>query len=271
MPDRRPMPRHPRKKETDSGAYNAYQEWLSEEAIREQQKQKQAKKDAEERYTRNVKAAEELNRRKGVVMSTLSNIADSVPFTGNQVVQAANEQRQEKLDKVHELKTGLDATMTAAEFMAAGYGITRGLAHLRRALAKKATQSAGQTVSREAMINLAKWNKRVAQIDKPQVLMNGVGGIADAYQWATANNSFDAWENGLETGANAAGVVGGMNWFRNLPYLRRIGGNKIDAVLDGLGYGAAAWDVVKNLPPLSGALSNIRKQSRKRSLEEAGK
>jgi hypothetical protein len=35
----------------------------------------------------------------------------------------------------------------------------------------------------------------------------------------------------------------------------------MDAILDGLGYGAAAWDIVKHLPPLSGALENIRQQS----------
>lgn len=90
--------------------------------------------------------------------------------------------------------------------------------------------------------------------------MNTLGGIADAYQWFSADNSFDAWENGLETGTNAAGVVGGMNWFRNLPLYTKFG-NTIDNVLDGLGYGAAAWDVVKYLPPLSGALENIRQQS----------
>jgi hypothetical protein len=155
----------------------------------------------------------------------------------------------------------MDATMTAGELVAAGYGVLRGLTHFNRMLARQATQSTGQAVSREAMQNLLKWNGRVATVDKPQVLMNGIGGTADAYQWATADNSLDAWENGLETGANAAGVVGGMNWFRDLPYLRRIGGEKIDAILDGLGYGAAAWDVVKNLPPLSGALEGIREQT----------
>jgi hypothetical protein len=266
---RRPMPMHPSKRETDPVAYSAYQEWLSEEASREQLKQKQAEDYAKRRDERNARAAEKFNRDKGVVMSALSDIADSVPFTGSEIRDAAESQRQEKLDKWHEIRNGIDASATAAEMMAAGYGILRGLTHLKRYGAQKAFQNAGMNLTSREIQNLSKWDRRVAKIDKPQVLMNGVGGSADGYQWITADNSFDAWENGLETGANAAGVVGGMNWFRNLPALRRIGGDKIDAVLDGLGYGAAAWDVVKNLPPLSGALEGIRQQSKGRKPTEA--
>ena len=225
---------------------------------------------ADRRYESNVRGAERLNRNKDVVMSVLSDVANSTPFSGDEVVKAAEEQRQEKLNKWHDIKTGMDAGMTAAEALAAGYGVIRGLAHVRRSLARAATRSSGQPVTRAAMDNLATWNRRVDAIDKPQVLMNGVGGVADAYQWITANNSFDSWENGLETGSNAAGVIGGMNWFRNLPFARRIG-NSLDAILDGLGYSAATWDVIKNLPPLSGALDNIRDQTVKRSLENAGK
>ena len=202
-----------------------------------------------------------LQRASNVIMSELSNAAQSIPFTGNALIEAADAQRQEKIDKWHELQNGFNAIATGAEAMAAGYGIARGLTHLGRMFARQATKSTGRTISREAMKNLIKWNKRVATIDKPQVLMNGIGGTADAYQWATATNPFDTWENGIETGADAAGVVGGMNWFRDLPYLRKIGGKKIDTVLDALSYGAATWDIVKNLPPLSNALDNIRHQA----------
>ena len=224
----------------------------------------EADKNYRQRNPNGGEADPNLQRSAGVVMSALSDIANSVPFTGSEVAEAAEAQRQEKINKAHELKLGLDATMTAAELLAAGYGVTRGLTHLNRYMARQATQSTGQAISRDAMRNLAKWNRRVAQIDKPQVLMNGIGGTVDAYQWYTADNSFDAWENGLETGANAAGVVGGMNWFRDLPYLRRIGGDKIDAVLDGMGYSAATWDIVKNLPPLSTALESAREESKRK-------
>ena len=252
------MPRHPRKRETDPNAYDAYQQYLVNETVREQQKQEKAKAYGERRDERNARAAEELNRNKDVVMSALSDIADSVPFTGSEIRDAAESQRQEKVDKWRDIKKGIDASMTVAEIMAAGYGIARGLTHLKRYGAQRAFQNAGMNLTSREIQNLSKWNRRVTKIDKPQVLMNGIGGTADAYQWLTADNSFDAWENGLETGANTAGVVGGMNWFRNLPYLRRIGGDKIDAVLDGLGYGAAAWDVIKNVPPLSNQLDKAR-------------
>ena len=55
-----------------------------------------------------------------------------------------------------------------------------------------------------------------------------------------------------------------MNWFRNLPVLRRLGGETIDNILDGIGYGAATWDIVKQLPPLSGVLENFREQSKQK-------
>ena len=260
-PKRSRMPAHPKNRDKDPEAYDAYKEWERQQQLRRKEQEEQDKIYAEERDRKNAKAAEELNRHKDTVMSALSDIANSIPFTGSEVAEAVEAQRQDRLDKWHGIKRGMDASMTAAELMAAGYGVVRGVTHFNRMLARNATQSTGQAVSREAMQNLLKWNNRVNKVDKAQVAMNTLGGTADAYQWATADNSFDAWENGLETGANAAGVVGGMNWFRDLPYLRRIGGDKIDAVLDGLGYGAAAWDVVKNLPPLSGALEGIREQS----------
>lgn len=261
-PKRQPMPKHPSRanREKDPEAYSAYERWQQERNEERERSTEEYRRKVEEQARRNEEAAIELNRRKDVVMSALSDIASSTPFTGNEVMEAADQQRQEKIDKFHELKNGLDATMTTAELVAAGYGITRGLTHLNRQLARQATQSTGQAVSRDALQNLLKWNSRVEAIDKPQVTMNTIGGIADAYQWIEADNSFDAWENGLETGANAAGVIGGTNWFRDLPIYTKFG-NTIDNVLDGLGYGAAAWDVVKYLPPLSGALENMRQHT----------
>jgi len=261
-PTRPPMPRHPRTREQDPAAWDAYQDWLLQYGHDETRPYREAEqiKYSDEVSERNERAAEELNRNKDFVMSSLSDIANSTPFTGSEVNKAIETQRQEKVDKWHDIRNGMDAAMTAAEMAAAGYGVWRGLTHFNRMLAKRATQSSGQAVSREAMQNLLKWNRRVDAVDKPQVWMNGIGGTADGYQWFNAGNSFDAWENGLETGANAAGVVGGMNWFRDLPIYTRFG-NKIDNVLDGLGYGAAAWDVVKNLPPLSSTLEKAREQS----------
>lgn len=215
---------------------------------------------ARRREEANARGAARLNRTINTFTNAMEYQAHETPFTGEEVLGAAEQQRQEKIDKWHEYENMIDATMTGAEWLAAGYGITRGLTHLKRFLAKRATRSTGRAVSRDAMKKLAKWNKRVAMIDKPQVAMNAIGGTADGYQLLTADNSFDRWENGIESGMNAAGVVGGMNWFRDLPLYTKFG-NTIDNVLDGLGYGAAIWDVVKNLPPLSGALDNMRQHT----------
>lgn len=260
-PPRSRMPAHPKNRDKNPESYDAAKRWQEEQQDRRQQNEERNRTYAEEKAKRNEEAAEEFNRRKNVVMSALSNNASSTPFNGVQIKSAAEEQRQDKIDKWHTIRNGMDASMTAAEALAAGYGLIRGLTHFRRSLARAATQSSGQPVSREAMTNLLRWNNRVDKVDKPQVIMNTVGGVADGYQWVTANNSFDAWENGLETGANIGGVVGGMNWFRDLPFARRLG-NKLDDVLDGLGYSAAIWDVIKNIPPLSGALNNIREQNK---------
>lgn len=263
-PPRGPMPAYPRNREKDPEAYDAAKRWQKEQQNRKRQLKDESRRKSEEKAKRNEEAAKELNRRKDVVMYHLSDIANSTPFTGDEYVEAAETQRQEKINKWHDLRNGFDAAMTVGEGAAATYGLIRGLAHLRRLSLRAATRSIGQSVSNETMRNLAKWNRYVDKIDTPQATMNVVGSLADGYQWVTADNSFDKYENGLETGANAAGFVGGMNWFRNLPALRRIGGITTDNILDGLGYGAAGWDIIKNIPPLSGALSNIREQSKQK-------
>lgn len=257
-PKRGRMPAHPRNREKDPEAYDAAQQWMAERQQRKQQQEEQNRVYVKERAKRNEEAATELNRRKDVVMSAMSDIANNIPFTGAEVKEAADNQRQEKLDRLHQTKNVIDATATVAEAAAAWYGILRGLTHLRRLGLRKATQSTGQAVSRQAMTDLANYNRLVQKVDAPQVYMNGLGGGADLYQWFTANNTFDKYENGIETGMNTAGVVGGTNWFKNLPALRAIGGNKIDAILDGMGYSAAAWDIIKNLPPLSYQLDKAR-------------
>lgn len=263
-PKRDRMRAYPRNRDKDPEAYDKAKAWQTEQQNRKRENEQQNKIYAEERAKRNAEAAKELNRRKDVVMSHLSDIAASTPFTGNEYMTAAEGQRQEKLDKWHDIKHGIDAAAVVGENIAAGYGVLRGLAHLRRLGLKAATRSTGNAISRDSMTRFSKWNRIVDKVDAPQATMNGIGATVDGYQWITADNGFDRWENALETGANTAGFVGGMNWFRNLPYLRRIGGDKIDNVLDGLGYGAATWDIVKQLPPLSSVLKNFREVSKQK-------
>jgi hypothetical protein len=66
------------------------------------------------------RAAEELNSKKGVIMSALEEQAESVPFTSESYKQATDDQRQKALDKVNDLKKGLKATITAAELGLSG-------------------------------------------------------------------------------------------------------------------------------------------------------
>jgi hypothetical protein len=254
---------YPKNRDINPEAYDDAKQWQTEIQNVKQQNKERNRVYAEEKAKRNDEAAAELNRRKDVVMSALSDIANSTPFTGTEIKEAADAQRQEKLDKWHQAKNVIDATAVVAEGAAAGYGVLRGLAHGRRMLAKRAFDRAGINATAEQTQNLLKWNDLVSKVDKPQIFMNTAGGLADAYQWFNADNKFDEYENKIETGMNAAGVIGGTNWFKNLPYLRRIGGDKIDAVLDGMGYSAAVWDIIKNIPPLSYQLDKAKENVNK--------
>lgn len=235
------MPRHPKNREKNPAAYDNYMKWREEMAIRDQyfKKQQQINK------TDNNKELDRINS----LVGALNESTNTPIFNGEEIKEAAEKQREEKLKKWEDYKLSLEATANAAELLSAGYGIIRGLAYL----GKKGTQYA--LLSKNPLFNTTpanyrKWKNIAETWDKPQIFMNTLGGLADGYQWITANNSYDAWENGIETGGNVAGVIGGTNWFRNQPFFGRYG-DRIDNTLDIMGYGSAVWDVVKNLPPLS--------------------
>ena len=61
-----------------------------------------------------------------------------------------------------------------------------------------------------------------------------------------------------------AGVIGGTNILRGMPFLGKFGlsGNRLDDIFDWAGYSAAGWDIVKNIPPLNTVLENLRKQTK---------
>lgn len=241
LPPRRVMPRHPKNREKNPAAYDNYMKWREEMAIRDQyfKKQQQINK------TDNNKELDRINS----LVGALNESTNTPIFNGEEIKEAAEKQREEKLKKWEDYKLGLEATASAAELLSAGYGIIRGLTHLGKKGAQYALLSKNPLFN-TTPANYRKWKNIAETWDKPQIFMNTLGGLADGYQWITANNSYDAWENGIETGGNVAGVIGGTNWFRNQPFFGRYG-DRIDNTLDIMGYGSAAWDVVKNLPPLS--------------------
>lgn len=222
------------------------------------------KSNNEKRYAKTLDSrsnnAARLNKQANVVMSALTNAANNRLFSADDVKTAAEEQRSKKLRKWHDYKIGIESALTTAELLAAGYGVGRGLLHLGEYGANKT----GRTALANTLGNY------INKVDKPQVIMNGLGTAADIGQLVTSDNTFDAVENSLEAGAGTAGIVGGTNWFRGRPFFGRYG-NTIDNILDAAGYGAASWDIVKQLPPLSNTLNNIKDISKKRSLETGGK
>lgn len=167
------------------------------------------------------------SKTKGKTLSEIQGIVDNIANNDIQFINdlnkgvkdAANAQREEKLNTFHIYKNAINSVLSTAELASGGYGIARGLAKIKG-------------------LNLA--NK----LDKHQILMNGIGAVADAGQLLIAESPFDYIENSIELTGDAAGIVGGTNWFRNKPFFGRYG-NAIDNTLDITGYGAASYDVGK--------------------------
>ena len=70
-PTRGRMPAHPKNRDKDTAAYDAYQQWQVDQQVRRKQNKEAAKVYLEEKAKRNEEAAKELNRKKDVIMSHL--------------------------------------------------------------------------------------------------------------------------------------------------------------------------------------------------------
>lgn len=259
---RTPMPKHPKDSSKDTEAYQRYIEWLKNQEYRKKQQEQQNYNRREQKIQQNQQQADALNKQKEVVMYALEQQAKSIPFKGEEVKEAAEDQRQQKVEKAREMKRALEATLTAAELATATYGVARGLSHLQRWRLlnhPNPNLSAGQNLN-----NYLKWDNIVNNMDRGQVAMSGIGAAVDGVQLLGSDNSFDTYENTIEGGMGLAGVIGGTNILRGMPFLGKFGlsGNKLDDIFDWAGYSAAGWDIVKNIPPLNTVLENLRKQAK---------
>lgn len=155
-----------------------------------------------------------------------------------------------KITEWKDIKRGMDAAMTAAELLSAGQVVGS------KILPNFTTQGNtffGQKVN--SFINALTSNNA-------HLTANTVGSIADGYQFLTANNRYDKIENGVELGADVAGIVGGLDVVKNSPLFGRYG-NAIDKTLDVTGLSAASWDIIKQIPPLSNLLDMVKTNTNK--------
>lgn len=196
--------------------------WNSEESREEVYRQQQEY--AYQQAIKNEKVAEELNRRKDVVMSQLENAANSTVFTSDEIKDAVEEQRQKALDKLHDYKLGVRSLVTAGELGLSG-------ASLLGAYANWKNWANAASATKRTIANL---------LQKAQTPMQ-LGGVGiDAYQTLDSygNNAFDTYYNGASSVLGSAGTIGAMDIFRGkYP--------KVDRVLDVMGIVQNAGDFLK--------------------------
>lgn len=182
----------------------------------------------ERRRTANEAGAARLNGAINTVTNVMEEQAKATPFTGQEIQQAAEEQRQEKLDKWGDYKKGINATITAAELGLSGASLLGAYANWRNwATAANATK--------RGIANL---------LQKAQLPMQVGGTLIDGYQTYDAlqnNDNFNANYNGISAGLGVAGSVGASDMFLN----SRLHSPKIDRVLDTMGVIQNSGDFIK--------------------------
>lgn len=225
-PKRPPIPRHPKTREQDPAAWDAYQDWLLQYGYEETKPYRDAAQIEyrDEVSERNERAAEKFNKEYNDVMNQLTDASTSIPFTAEAIKQAANEQRQEALDKLHDYKLGIRSLATIGELGLSGTSLLGAYSNWRNwANAANATK--------RTIANLLQKAQAPAQL-------GGVG--IDAYQTLDAygNNAFDTYYNGASGILGSAGTIGAMDVFRGrYP--------KVDRALDAMGILQNAGDFLK--------------------------
>ena len=181
---------------------------------------KRTKKDVEyweKKNKRNAEAAEEFNRKAGTVMSQLSDIAASTPVTGEEVKQAAEDQRQKDLQKFKDYKKGIRALVTAAELGMSGGSLLGAYANWKNwASAANALNPTRLQMAKANIANL---------LQNAQAPMQVGGTLIDSYQTydaATKHDDFDKKYNAGSTFLGSAGYLGARDYFRGrYPWIDR--------------------------------------------------
>lgn len=224
-PVRSRMPAHPKNRDKDTAAYDAYQQWQKDQQVRRKQNKETAKVYLEEKAKRNEEAARKLNRKKDVVMSHLIDSAYSIPVTANEIKTLGEKQRQEKLDKVNDYKLGINSLITAAEL-----GLSGG--SLLGAYANYKNWATAANASKRTIANL---------LQKAQAPMQLSGTLIDGYQTLDAINNkdeFNKYYNAGSAGLGLAGYIGAKDIFiGKYPW--------IDRTLDVLGIIQNSGDFIK--------------------------
>ena len=232
-PTRGRMPAHPKNRDKDTAAYDAYQQWQADQQVRKKQNEEAAKIYLEEKAKRNEEASKELNRKKDVVMSHLIDSAESLPITAQEYKEEQDNKRQKALNEASSYKNLIRSLATGAELTFAGGTLLGAYANY-----KKWKDLAN-------LANATKWQLTKAKLanllDKNQAVFQRNGVLVDAYQTYDANTKNDDFNVYYNLGSGilgTAGYIGAKDYFRGL-YPR------IDRALDLMGIMQSGADFVK--------------------------
>lgn len=191
---------------------------MQEHATRVEQRNRNNKKNAEDLFG-------SLRRATNNMEDYVSSQADMANNLGSDIREAAENQRQDKLDKAHDIRRGLESTLTGLELMSAGAALS---------------PYALRYLSRHSMQNprLSTRLRRLSQYinkDNTQIAMNSIQELVDGTQFMFADNTFDRVENGIEMAGDGIGIAGGFNV---LP-------KKLDNIADFIGWSMPIYDIGK--------------------------
>lgn len=213
IPPRTRMPAHPKNRDKDPEAYDRYIEYTKNQQIRDSINKSKNKIKVEQKIKKKDEAAEELNRRKNIVMSALKNQAENTIFTKTDYKKAIDEQIQNKRNIWDDYKKGINATVTAVELGLSG-------ASLLGAYSNWKNWINSSIAAKRSIANI---------LQKAQLPMQIGGTLIDGFQTYDAiqrNNDFEKYYNLGSAGLGIGGSIGAADMFKtarlNYPYIDRI-------------------------------------------------
>lgn len=175
-----------------------------------------------------VQDTSSLDRGANMVRHLSQSVTDEEKSLGNAIKEAAELQQQERLDKLHDYKLGIEATMTALELGLSGASLFGAYSNYRN-------WANSANIVKKTLANL---------LQKAQLPMQVGGTMIDAYQTFDAIQSkkpFDTYYNAGSMGLGITGSIGASDVFLN----SRFHNPKIDRVLDILGILQNTGDFIK--------------------------
>ncbi len=228
VPPRTRMPAHPKNRDKDPEAYDKYIEYLKNEQIRDSINKEKEKIKLEQKIENKNKAADELNRRKNVIMTALNNQVKNTIFTNKEYKEAIDKQIENKRNIWNDYKKGINATVTAAELGLSGASLLGAYSNWRNWINSS-------IAAKRSIANI---------LQKAQLPMQIGGTLIDSYQTYDAiqrNNDFEKYYNSGSAGLGVGGSIGAADMFRNA----RLNYPYIDRIFDTAGVIQNAGDFIK--------------------------